>query len=176
MTRSAKTIHFPTTRLTELVARGGGKTREQAVEEAKKSIEGLRDLAFETIENTLRAIETIAYGAKHAQLSGADMKEILSLADRVVTMSATFDQNVLEGVVKSLCDVTDGLLSRGSTDAAPILVHVQAMRLMAPGSAVLTAEQSQHVLAELTKVRAHFHFAPLSVGVESGIGPSAIAN
>jgi len=175
MTRVAKMIHFPTTRLTELVARGGGVTREQAVEDAKKSVENLRDLALETIESAIRAIEAIAYSAKHNRLDGAAMKEVLIKADQLVTITATFGLDGLESVVKSLCDVTDGLLALGSNDAAPIIVHVQAMRLLAPGSASLDAEQSQRVLSELTKVREHFHFAPLSVGAQSECGPPEIA-
>jgi len=175
MTRVAKMIHFPTTRLTELVARGGGITREQAVEEAKKSVEDLRGLALEAIENAICAIEAVAYSAKRNRLDSAGMKEILIKADHLVTITATFGLDTLERIVKSLCDVTDGLLTLGSNDAAPIVVHVQAMRLLAPGSAPLDAEQSQQVLFELTKVRAHFHFTPLSVGAQAECGPPGIA-
>jgi hypothetical protein len=49
------------------------------------------------------------------------------------------------------------------------------MRLLAPGSAPLDNAQCQHLLSELTKVRAHFHFAPLSVGVRAETGPPEIA-
>jgi hypothetical protein len=171
MKRAVKMIHFPVTRLTELAARSGGILREQAVEEAKKSIDSLRDLALETIEVSLRAIEAIAYSAKDKHLGRDDMKEILAQADHVVTMTATFGLDTLECAAKSLCDVTDGLLTRESTDAAPIVVHVQTMRLLAPGGMALDAEQSQRVLSELTKVRAHFHFAPLSLGAKNGVGP-----
>jgi hypothetical protein len=171
MKRVAKMIHFPTTRLTELVARGGGITRDQAIEDAKKGVEDLRDLALETIENAIRAIEAVVYSAQGNRLAEADMKEVLVQTDHLVTITATFGLDTLESVLKSLCDVTDGLLTLGSNDAAPIVVHVQAMRLLAPGGARLDAEQSQHVLSELTKVRAHFHFAPLSVGAQPEIGP-----
>jgi hypothetical protein len=176
MKRVAKMIHFPTTRLSELAARSGGISRELAVEEAKKSVESLRELGIEAIETALRAIEAIAYSAKANKLAAADMKEILHQADHVVTMAATFGLDTLECAVKSLCDVTDGLLTRESNDAAPIIVHVQTMRLLAPGSAPLDVEQSQRVLSELTKVRAHFHFAPLSLGGKSGFGPDIEKN
>jgi hypothetical protein len=174
MKRVAKMVHFPTTRLSELAARTGGVSRDQAIEEARKSVESLRDLGLETIETGVRAIEAIAYATKRNTLAPADMKEILQQADHLVTMTATFGLEALECAVKSLCDVTDGLLTRGSTDAAPIIVHVQTMRLLAPSSPPLNAEQSQRVLSELTKVRAHFHFAPLSVGGRTDIGPPEI--
>ncbi len=167
MTRAMKMIHFPVTRLTELVARNGGVTREHAVEEAKKSIEGLRDLALETIEAALKEIEAAVYGAKRRKLDSKAMREILIQADHIVTMTATFGLETLECATKSLCDVVDGMMTRGSDDAAPIMVHVQTMRLLAPGSAPLNEEQSQCVLSELTKVREHFQFAPLSAAAAS---------
>jgi hypothetical protein len=175
MKRTAKMIHFPTTRLTELAARSGGITRDQAVEEAKKSVESLRDLALETIEAAIRAIEAIAYSAKRNWMSQADMKEILTQSDHVVTMAATFGFDALECAVKSLCDVTDGLITRESTEAAPIIVHVQTMRLLAPGSAALNDEQSQYLMSELSKVREHFHFAPLAVGKKADTSPPEMA-
>ncbi|MGH6870919.1 MAG: hypothetical protein ACREHE_05370 [Rhizomicrobium sp.] len=176
MKRVVKKVHFPTTRLSELAARAGGITRDQAIEEAKASIEGLRDLALETIGNAIRAVEAVAYSTKRNFLSDSDMREILKLTDQVVTMSATFGLESLEAVAKSLCDVTDGLLAKDSRDAAPILVHVQSMRLVAPGSPPLDAEQTDQVLSELSKVRSHFHFAPLSAGAaHDQAGPPEIA-
>ena len=175
MTSAAKMIHFPVTRLSELAARNGGVSRDQAIEEAKKSVEDLRDLALETIEAALRAIEVVAYSAKRGKLPAATIKEILTQTDHVVTMAATFGMDNFECAAKSLCDVADGILTRGSDEAAPILVHVQTMRLLAPGGAPLDDTQCQHLLSELTKVRAHFHFAPLSVGAKAETGPLEIA-
>lgn len=174
MTRATKMIHFPVTRLAELVARNGGVTRDHAVEEAKKSIEGLRDLALETIESALKEIEATVYGAKRKKLEAAKMREILMQADHIVTMTGTFGLETLEAATKSLCDVVDGLMTRGSDDAAPIMVHVQTMRLLAPGSTALNEEQVQHLLGELTKVRTHFHFTSLSPVAPAQMGPAEV--
>jgi hypothetical protein len=162
MTSAMKILHFPKTRLSELVARSGGISREDALEAAKEGMEEFRDLAVETIESGIGVIEALAYSAKGGRLAEAQMREILVQADHVVTMTATFGISVLEGVAKSLCDVADGLLTRGLDDAAPIIVHVQALRLMAPRSAPLEATHAQQVLAELTKLREHFSITPLS--------------
>jgi hypothetical protein len=174
MTRAMKMIHFPVTRLSELVARNGGVTREHAVEEAKKSIEGLRDLALETIEAALKEIETAVYGAKRRKLDSKSLREILMQADHIVTMTGTFGLETLECATKSLCDVVDGMMTRGSDDAAPVMVHVQTMRLLAPGSMVLNEEQVQHLLGELTKVRTHFHFTPLAPAAPAQVGPAEV--
>ncbi|HTQ14608.1 MAG TPA: hypothetical protein VMH86_12110 [Rhizomicrobium sp.] len=171
MTRVVKKVHFPTTRLAKLAARPGGVARDQAVEEAKKSIEDLRDLALETVENAIRAVEALAYSSRGGRIAEADLREILKLSDQAVTMAETFDLGNLAEVAKSLCDVADGLLANKLNDAAPILVHVQSMRLVAPGSPELGAEHIAHVLSELTRVRTHFHFSPLSAGPEPAPGP-----
>jgi hypothetical protein len=175
MASATKMIHFPVTRLSELAARNGGVLRDQAVEEAKKSVESLRDLALETIEMALRAIEAVAYSAKRGKLSAADTKEILTQTDHIVTMAATFGMDDFECAAKSLCDVADGILTRGSDDAAPILVHVQTLRLLAPGGPALDAEQCQYLLSELTKVRTHFQFSPLSAGAKPEFSPPEVA-
>ena len=47
-------------------------------------------------------------------------------------------------------------------DAAPIIVHVQAIRLMAPGGLTLTPLQAATVLGELSKIMTHFKFGSLS--------------
>jgi hypothetical protein len=161
--------------LTELAARSGGITRENAVDAARASVESLRDLALETIEAAIRAIEAVAYGAKRGALPPEDMKEILMQADHVVTMTATFGLETLECAAKSLCDVADGLMARGAGDAAPILVHVQTLRLLSPGAAPLDEEQTRYLLSELTRVREHFHFAPLSAPAKPEAAPPEAA-
>ena len=58
--------------------------------------------------------------------------------------------------------MTDGLLRAGRNDRASIMVHVRAIRMLAPGSAPLTPEQIDKVLSELAKVIAYHGFAKLS--------------
>ncbi|MGD0145159.1 MAG: hypothetical protein ABSC92_18565 [Rhizomicrobium sp.] len=175
MTRVAKKIHFPTTRLAELVARPGGITPSTALEEAMKSVQSMLDVGLETTSAAMAAIEKIAYSAKNGRLEPNDMQGILRQADHIVTMAATFGFAGLEEASKSLCDVTDGLLSRGMPDAAPIIVHVQSMRLMIPGGIELGAEEIERILTELAKVRLHYEFARLSAGVPAETDPPEIA-
>ena len=58
--------------------------------------------------------------------------------------------------------MTDGIMRAGLHDIAPILVHVQAIRMMSPRSAALAPEAVEKVLAELTRVLTHFNFSPIS--------------
>jgi hypothetical protein len=175
MTRVAKKIHFPVTRLAELAARPGGVTRTTALEEATKSVQSMLDIGLETTNYAMTSIEAIAYSAKNGRLTTEDMQNILRQADHIVTMAATFGFAGLEEASKSLCDVTDGLISRGMLDAAPVIVHVQSMRLMMPGGAELSEDEVARILAELTKVRLHYEFVRLSVGIPAEMGPPEIA-
>jgi hypothetical protein len=175
MTRVAKKIHFPTTRLAELAARPGGISQSRALEEATKSVQTLLDVGLETTHHAMAAIENIAYSAQNGRLALDGMQNILRQADHIVTMAATFGFAGLEEASKSLCDVTDGLISRGLPDSAPIVVHVQAMRLMVPGGVQLGEEEVSRILAELAKVRLHYEFARLSAGAPVNTDPPEIA-
>ncbi len=175
MTRVAKKIHFPVTRLAELASRSGGVTRDIAVEEAAKCVQNLLGAGLETIEVATRSLETTAYGARGGKLSADELKTILREADRIVTMAATFGFATLEEIGKCLCDVADGLLGRGLGDAAPVIVHVQALRLAAPKAPELGEKETAHVLAELARVRDFYQFAPLSDCAPPEQGPPEIA-
>ncbi len=175
MTRVAKKIHFPVTRLAELAARPGGVTRTTALEEATKSVQSMLDIGLETTNHAMASIEAIAYSARNGRLPAEDMQNILRQADHIVTMAATFGFAGLEEASKSLCDVTDGLISREMPDAAPIIVHVQSMRLMMPGGAELGEVEVAHILGELAKVRQHYDFVRLSVGAGADTDPPEIA-
>jgi len=157
-----KKIHFPKTRFAELAARAGGVVRETAVEEALNNIEASRDESDAVIESSIAAIEAIAYSAG-AELPAPQMREILRFADQIVTLAGLFRYHDLDAAARSLCDLTDGLLNAGLSDSAPVIVHAQALRLMAPGAAMLTApEEAQRILDGLRRILDYFHFTPLS--------------
>jgi hypothetical protein len=173
MARSVKMVHFPKTRLSELAARSGGVTRDRAVEEALKSVENLRDHAVTTIDGATASIEAAVANAKNGRMSTDDMKKVLRDADSIITMAATFGMTALESIGKSLCDITDGLLTHDMQDVAPIAVHVRAIRLAAPGKPEIDAAAAAHVLGELTKVRQHYGFESLAETAPPDIGPPA---
>jgi len=153
---------FPRTRLSQLAARSGGIGRDQAVESAMQSVESLRGEGDETIARFAAEIETIVNGARGGRLAADQMQTILQYSDQIVTLAGTFDYESLAKVMRSLCDVTDGMLGAGLQDFAPIAVHVQSMRLVVPGGTALSPEQVETVLAELAKVLAHYNFGSIA--------------
>ena len=63
-------------------------------------------------------------------------------------------------VAHSLCDLIDGLKRISPRAQEPIIVHVQAPRLMAPGDSQLSSEQIEQMLGQLARVLAHFLAGP----------------
>ena len=163
MTRKTKRTYFPKTRLSELAARPGGIARDMAIEAAMAAIQEMRAESDKTIMAEIEAIEAIVFGAKNTALSEDEMQRVLRHADPIVTLAGTFGYQFLDIAVRSLCDVTDGLLRSNIRDAAPIAVHIQSMRLLGPTANALSPEQASKVLAELAKILTHYKFGSLAV-------------
>jgi hypothetical protein len=158
---------FPETRLAKLAARPGGIMRDIAIENAKEALESMRGEGDEAIRLGMDAIERVASHARDNQLPTARMKEILTYSDQLVTLAETFGYRAFGRSMKSLCDVTDGLISGGLQDFAPIAVHLRTMRLLAPGSSALSPEHTEVVLGELAKILTHYDFS--SIGSQADV-------
>lgn len=154
-------VHFPTLPLQEAAARPGGITRENALEAAQENLRAISGEGDATIETALAALETIAGQADGGRLSPEQLRAVLNEADQVVNLAGTFGYAALDRASRALCDVADGLLRAGRRDAAPVAVHVRAMRLFSPLCAAPPAEETARVLEELAKVAAFYDFAPL---------------
>lgn len=177
----AAITHFPKTRLSEMVQRLGGISREDAVANARTELESMRAKSDAVIGESLSALEAIAYKpASREGHSPEQMREILTICDQVVTLAGTFGYGALDKATRSLCDVADGLLQSVRGDAASVMVHAQAMRMVAPGAPPLSAEQAEKMLSELAKIKSKYGFQSLgeqadSVSIEANVAPGANA-
>ena len=162
MTKIPKKIHFPKTRLSKLAARPGGISHFAAMENAHKNVETMREQGDDVLTRAIAEINAIV-NAPHvgSEFSEADMSTILLRADQIVSLAETFGHELLDTIAKSLCDMVDGLIKSGTRDIAPVLVHVQAMNLIAPGSTTLSDAAFETMLGELSKVRKHFNITSL---------------
>ena len=155
--------HFPKLRIAELVGRFGGVNRNDAIVNARKELESLRDESDQVIEKAILALEKLVYApAKPDRYSDSQLKEILALGDQVVTLAGTFGYGALDQTTRSLCDVADGLLCTGRADVPSIHVHMRALRMVSPKAPPLTAPQIETMLAELRKIHAHYGFDQLA--------------
>lgn len=162
MGRAVKTF-FPKTRLSELAARPGGIARDAAIESANKSIEVMRGDADAAISASIAELETVVRGAKGGNLVDADLHAILRFGDQIVTLAGTFGYDALDLVARSMCDLADGMLGVGIYHAAPVVVHVQSMRLLMPGGMILPPEVIEKIHSELAKVVVHYNFGTLAL-------------
>ena len=173
MVRKSKKIHFPKLRIADLVARGGGIAQDHAIAKAMAGMETLRETCMEAIESAILSMETALYKPGHKTLTTGEMAEVLKLGDRIVNLAGTFGCLRLEIAAKSLCDVASGLIGLKLYDAPPILVHVQALRLLSPRNTEISDEASDLVLAELARVLEHFNLSPVIVADDTELSDLA---
>ena len=146
-------------RLGELMRCPGGVSREQAVEEATKGIESLREGYVNAIPVEIAALEEMVAANGSDEISADEIGRLLSRASRLLTLSGTFGYDLLDAVVKRFCDLGLGMIEKDITAVAPIEVHLRAMRLVSPDSVPLAREEAQELLNELSRVHAHFELS-----------------
>src|ERR1700760_3006474 len=108
-------MHFPKTRLSELVKKFGGMSRDDAVAAATRQLETMRGEADAAILTAMNQLEKIVSSDKSGG-SAAVMSELLPLCDQIVTLAGTYGYTALDKATRSLCDLLDGLLTAGKQD------------------------------------------------------------
>lgn len=144
-------------RLGDLLSADGGVTRDEAVTEAVRLVEVERDTADGDICGEIAAIEALVSKIMLAShpVSDADMQMMLHHAACLLTLTGTFGFYALDGVVKNFCDLLKGMTRQNLRSLDPISVHVQAMRLFAPGAPALGRQEAERILGELARIVVH---------------------
>ena len=150
-----KKIYFPKIRLTELVMKPGGMTRDDAVAEAIRNVQSISGEGDAVMVASILELEKIV-AASGGKLDAAKLDAVLVHADQIITLSGTFGYDTLDRATRSLCDTVECLQAAKSDAVAPVAVHVDAMRLFAPGKVVATGAAAEAVLTELALVQAHY--------------------
>ncbi len=143
-------------RLGQLLRQPGGIARPEALAEAGKNVESLREEFVAAIPGEIAALEAILEAAGRKHISATELDAMLRRADQILTLSGTYGYDLLDNIVKRFCDLASGMIEKNIDDAAPVNVHLQAMRLVCPGSAGLDETESGHMLTRLAAVRAHY--------------------
>ncbi len=156
-----KKVYFPKIKLQEMLMRPGGIARDEAISGAIESLRAESGESNAEIEKAIAAIAAIASGAKGNVLPEQDMKKVLERADEIVTFAGTFGYTYLDRAARGLCDMADGLIRTRCSDAAPIHVHVMALRLFSPNAATPSVAEAEKVLSELASVMAFYKFSSL---------------
>jgi hypothetical protein len=148
-----KIVHVKN-RLAELIHLPGGISREEAVDAAIRHVESLRDDYVKLIPDEIAALEAIV--GDGGEISAPEIDRALDRAARLLSLSGTFGYSLLDAVVKCFCDLGMLMIEYGITSAAPLEVHLRAMRLVCPGSPALVEAEAKDILDELAKIHAHF--------------------
>jgi hypothetical protein len=123
-------VHFTKSRLATLAKRPGGMWRGQAIAEAARLVEALREPAMDDIDALIGRLEIASTDRKSDPL--AQMKEVQGLTDSLITLGGTFGLESLVEASKRLSDLAYAFRTRGEVDDKAIAVHVRAIRLFGP--------------------------------------------
>jgi hypothetical protein len=153
--------HFPPNRLAALVNARGGKTRDQAIAEARACMEEARELGLEGMKEAIATITDCVGAARSSALSPAQLETILEAADRIVALAGTLSYAPLTAVARSLCELTNIFIdASGPAPVAPVEVHIAAAQtLFASRAALGESAEVTAVLNELDRVVKHFRTA-----------------
>ncbi|MBI1329671.1 MAG: hypothetical protein GC166_07180 [Alphaproteobacteria bacterium] len=148
--------YFPHLRLAALAGRAGGTTRASAIENAMLALSVMREEGDATIVETIGAMEGILGEAPDGRIGKDVLQSLLTCADQLVTLAAMFNYESLDQAARSFCDLLEAFFESGDGDAAPLVIHLRALHLMAPGSEPLSGESGRTVLEELARLRHHY--------------------
>jgi hypothetical protein len=145
--------------LGEALSKPGGISRDEAVKEAQILIEELREDCEKAVPVEITRLEQMV-AAAGSQITARQIAEIIDQVDPLLTLSGTFGSETLDAVVKRFCDLCVGMLEKGITTTAPLVVHIQAMRLVFKTE--MNDAESEAVLGELSRIHDHY-------GIESHV-------
>ncbi|HUO98633.1 MAG TPA: hypothetical protein VMU01_08180 [Rhizomicrobium sp.] len=143
-------------RLGQLLRTPGGIARGEAVAAAGTAVETLRAEYVNAIPGEIGALESIVMASGRRQIPVSQLKAMLDRAGRLLTLSGTFGFDLLDEVVKRFCDLVVGMIEKDIGDAAPVDVHLRAMRLVCPGGPELGENEADHMLSGLERVHTHY--------------------
>jgi len=143
-------------RLGQMLQKPGGIGREEACETAVKNVESLRDEFVGAIPGEIAALELMVEAAGRKRLPAGELDAMLRRAGQLLTLSGTYGYDLLDQVVKRFCDLASGMIEKNIEDAAPVNVHLRAMRLVCPDSPELPQEAADNMLSGLAAVHAHY--------------------
>lgn len=147
-------------RLAVLLKKPGGVTREQALQDASGRVEKLRARFVEAVPKEITALEAMlaVYGPS---VPAEGLEALLNRAGQILTLSGTFNLDTLDVVVKRFCDFAIAMLDQKiDAAAAPLHVHLRAMRLVSPGAPSISAGEIEHMMSGLARVHSHYGIAP----------------
>jgi len=144
-------------KLGELLSVPGGVSRDEAVGEATRLIEELREDCEKAVPVEITRLEDMVAEAGE-EISRQTLQNVIDQTDPLLTLSGTFGSEILDAVVKRFCDLCMGMVDKDITATAPLNVHFRAMRLVYKSE--LSDQECAAILAELSRIHAYYGIVP----------------
>jgi hypothetical protein len=151
MTKKAARLSHPDIALNRLLARGAGRPRAEAIAAAAVRLTAQQAMAMTAIGALIAGLET----------QSEDLARVGRDADRIITLAEPFGLAPLADAARRLCDLAAMLRARGRHAPDALTVHIQALRLFAPGSPALDDADAALVLGRIAALASHVS-SPLS--------------
>lgn len=149
---SAAIYHVPPVPLAKLIRRPGGKTISEAILAADSAIVGMRQAVIDDIRATLLSAEA---SLAHCERLDSDVvQELYLTVTRPIGVASLCSMSEIDRVLTSLATLLDAMKRCTAPDRTPVVLHLQALRLLSAGDG--NVEQAGSVAAGLEQVTARF--------------------
>jgi hypothetical protein len=147
----------PVNRLAGALQDGTNRTLREGIRAADRNLTYIAGDCLQHVEEAIARLEQLI--ADWPADGGSDrLQEFYGISLSIIGVASVVDLPQIDVAAKSLCDVLDGMITRGIEFREPVAVHVGAMRLLRN---ITNPTDSQHVIDGLLKVRKRFAFDPL---------------
>jgi len=148
--------HHPKSTLAQKAARPGGVMAETAIAAATKNLAGMRGESEKVLLDTLDALDALIVNARDGKLAETALAETEAAAIRIYALAGMFEMRPLARAALSLAGLVALLKEAGKQDVSGVVVHTQAMRLLAPHEAPVAADEEAKIFQGLARMRAHY--------------------
>jgi len=146
-------ISDPENKLRTLVNQPGGLSREDAIASAEQRIEQMREQILDIITTMIGEL----CDAMQQRVTPSDIGEIHRILDRIIALSGPFRLRPLAQSAMNLTDLLRAMEDRSCIAIEPIIVHVEAIKLLGPHAVPLSDDGVSDILTGLDDVLRHFH-------------------
>jgi len=146
-------IYNPENKLRTLVNQPGGLSREDAIASAEQRIEQMRGEILDIITGMIAELCL----AMQRRVTAADIGEIHQILDRIIALSGPFRLRHLALSAMNLADLLKAMEDSNVIVIEPIIVHVEAIKLLSPHATPLSERGVSDLLTGLDDVLRHFN-------------------
>ena len=138
-------------KLAAQVFRAGGITANQAITQAGKGIETMRDAGIAMVDETLAEIDA-QFGVGVKGREREEMEDLYRLSARIIDASGCLSDSGVDLAARALCGLVDVSAMSGALDWEAVDVHLASLKLLRMMGSRMTSAQREQVLSGLDEV------------------------